>query len=647
MQFTRNISSVVGAVRAAMGRLAGLSAEHATDAGERKTPYKRAVKPAVMGSDSRAAALNISPALVATDVLERLSYYFVQPIVSIGRMLGSVFRMSDSGGTASRSPAASSSGSRLHRLVPWRGHPKGLRPVFSIESCERYAFYGMRALLVPFLTAAVTEGGLGLAEPQALTIYAIFTALVYLTPLIGGALSDRYLGQRTAVLIGGLTMAIGEFALMFKGMLFFGLAMIIIGNGFFKPNMSTIVGQLYRSDDKRRDGGYTVFYMGINLGAAFAPMVCGFLAHNTPLGWAAGFASPGIFMLIGLIWFWRSQKALAGPDGEALGLPPGRDPIKNNSLNAGDKQRIALYTAALTALALLAWVVKPLLNYLWSPHWLFGGLFGSGVSAELKDIAYLFVWRLPVIFLLLYVFNRLADRGAKDHGKLSSQERRGLLMVGVTTMAIFLWCVGFEQAGGTLNIFARDKTNCSLFGYEFPAEWFQSVNPYFILLIAGAFERIWNKLGGRLSTMQKQGIGLLIMSLSFLVMMGAQSSVNSREASDAGQNAAAAGLTLAGAGLGVSPLWLLATYFFATCGELCLSPIGLSTVQKYAPRRMVSLLMGVFFLGIFAGNSVAGVLKYALQGKIDLWSFLCYSMAICGLLYLAAAPFIRRIVDGK
>jgi POT family proton-dependent oligopeptide transporter len=387
----------------------------------------------------------------------------------------------------------------------WFGHPRGLSTLFFTEMWERFSYYGMRAFLILYMTAAVANGGLGFDDQHAATVYGNYVGAVWLTPITGGFIADRLLGQYRSVLLGGSIIALGHFTLAFKALSTFyaGLALIVIGTGLLKPNVSTIVGSLYEDGDARRDAGFSVFYMGINLGAFIGPIIAGGLAQK--VNWHLGFAMAGFGMVLGLIQYVVGRRH----------LEPG--------------------------LARLAARPKPADA---AP-----GTGGGGFSAE--------EWKRIVVVFVLFVF------------------------------ASIFWGA-YEQAGSTLNLFGDRYTNNTVFGFSYPSSWYVSVQALFVILLSPVFAWIWVKLGPRQpSVPAKFALALLFAGLAFVLLVPA-------------------GAAAQGGGIKVSPLWLVAAYFIEEWGELCLSPVGLSAVTKLAPKRIVSLMMGVFFLSNSLGNKLAG-----------------------------------------
>ncbi len=501
------------------------------------------------------------------------------------------------------------------------GHPAGLYVLFGAEMWERFSYYGMRALLVLYLTKHLT-----MTRKDALDIYATYTGLVYLTPLIGGFLADKVLGQRKAILIGGIVMAMGHFAMAFEHLLYLALGLLILGNGFFKPNISTMVGQLYPQGDARRDGAYTIFYMGINLGAFFSPLVCGTLGESENFGWHYGFGAAGVGMVFGLTSFLVFQRHLVG------GYPPGREEPR---LRVIDWVHVLLFSLGCVAVAygaIEAWpYLRPFKSYL---------LYGLGSLVPIG---------------LLYMTYRLAATAGTPEG-VDWQRIAVIVIVGI--FSIVFW-MGFEQAGGTLTLFADARTHRAVpafmasikippinlgilkvpairpFPSPFPASYFQSVNPFLIFLMAPLFSMLWTGLDRtrfKLNSAAKMGIGLLLLGLGFVVMAGAD------------RTATAAADGKAGAG------WLASVYFLFTMGELCLSPIGLSLVNKLAPARLASMMMAIWFLSTAFANYLAGKLESIVEtyhNHFNLWEFLIVTSVVPGLILLALTPILKKMGHGR
>jgi POT family proton-dependent oligopeptide transporter len=433
------------------------------------------------------------------------------------------------------------------------GHPRGLGLLFVVEMWERFSYYGMRALLVLYLMHALSWD-----KAHAAGLYGTYTSLVYLTPLVGGYLADRLLGTRHALVLGGLVIAAGHFCLAFPGlpMFYTGLGLIIAGTGLFKPNASTMVGQLYRPGDPRRDAGFTIFYMGVNAGAFIGPILCGALAQSERFGWHYGFALAGVGMVAGVITYlvfrdkWLPGVGLAPARSAAAAAPDAAEPARAQG------RRVAL-DAAGGALAggLLAWLLGG-----WS---VMGIAFGVMVGAVLA---------------------------ATVLGTAGEERKRVIALFLVAFFVIFFWAA-YEQAGSSMNVFADVYTDLRIGRRSVPSTWFQSVNPLMILIFAPVFAGLWNLLAARgrePSTVVKMVFGFVLLGVGFVFM--------------------AAGGARADAGRLVSPFWLVAAYGFHTLGELCLSPVGLSYVSKIAPARFGALLMGAWFLANAAANKLAGAL---------------------------------------
>lgn len=427
------------------------------------------------------------------------------------------------------------------------GHPRGLGLLFLVEMWERFSYYGMRALLVLYLVNALEWD-----KARATSLYGTYTMLVYLTPLVGGYLADRFIGTHKSLIIGGLVISAGHFVLAIPGMQSFytGLALVIIGTGFFKANVSTMVGQLYEKGDKRRDAGFTLFYMGINTGGAIGPLICGALAQNERYGWHWGFGAAGVGMVLGLITYITMKRKFLGEIGDA---PTGGRSEKVSSSESPVSDRSTVYgiVGGVGGLA-LAWLLS-------------GSLLGVLVGAILGA-----AFAITVL---------------GTHGE---ERKRVIALFIVAFFVVFFWAA-FEQAGSSMNLFADKFTDLSLGSFTIPSSWFQSVNSTFIIVFAPVFAALWIWLGKRNlepSTPLKMAIGLTLLGAGFLLLV--------------------IGGGRADTGVLVSPLWLVGAFLLHTWGELCLSPVGLSYVTKVAPVKFASLLMGVWFLANAAANKVAG-----------------------------------------
>jgi len=486
-------------------------------------------------------------------------------------------------------------------------HPVGLYTLFATEFWERFSYYGMRALLVLYLTESLIAGGFGMDRSQALEIYGIFTGLVYLTPILGGILADKFLGQRKAIFIGGIVMAIGQFTLassvsydmsgdmaMRNFLLYCGLGFLIVGNGFFKPNISTMVGGLYDTNDPRKDSAFTIFYMGINLGAFLSPFIAGGLGEK--IGWQYGYISAGVGMLIGLVWFYVRRLSL-----DQVGLPPQR-PAGQTSLVF--KDLINILTYSLVSVLLVIGFIK----------------FIDLVSESVLDIVIWVGAAAGAVYLLMAIW------GGTD-GK--AQWSRVFVIFVLAIFNVIFWS-GFEQAGGTFNLFAQQNTNLVVMGWDVPASWFQALNPVFIVTLAPLFSMMWIALAGMGKdprTPVKFSIGLFLLGLGFLIMTGATSSAEG--------------------GVLVSPLWLIGVYFFHTAGELCLSPVGLSMITKLSPPKIVSAMMGLWMGSIALGNYLAATLESILE-KFDfsLYPFIATEALVASAILMLLSPLLSKLMHG-
>ncbi len=435
--------------------------------------------------------------------------------------------------------------------------PRGLYLLFGVEMWERFSYYGMRAFLVLFLVS--TAGGFGWSKQEASHLYAWYTGLVYLTPLLGGYLADRVLGTHRAVVIGSVVIASGHFCLAIPAQtsFFVGLGLIVLGTGFFKSNISTMVGQLYRKEDRRRDAAFTIFYMGINTGAFIGPLICGYLAKSPRFGWHWGFGAAGVGMVAGLVTYLVLRRRYLAGIGE---VPAAR--------------------ATPTARA--------------------------------------------------------------SHGPLSREDKHGIAAIGILAFFnIFFW-LAFEQAGSSLSFFAEERTRRAFLGIDFLAPYFQSVNPIAIIVLAPLFARLWGRLAARgrePSTPVKFAMGLLLVGLGFVVMVFAA--------------------RLSDGGARVSPLWLVSAYVLHTCGELCLSPVGLSMVTKLAPARFASLMMGLWFLAFFISDLAAGLLAgtvekiergevfHVLGGQADFFLMFVVLTFGASVGLFALSPVVKRLMRGR
>ncbi len=484
------------------------------------------------------------------------------------------------------------------------GHPAGLQTLFFTEMWERFSYYGMRALLVLFMVDAVQTGGLGLNDQTATAIYGIYTAAVYLVSLPGGWIADRLLGAKQSIWYGGIVIMLGHFTLAIPSpyAFFLGLLFVILGTGLLKPNISAVVGALYAPGDPRRDAGFTIYYMGINIGAAIGPLICSTLGESSDWGWHYGFAAAGVGMLLGLIQFRLSSWRL----GDA-GQPP-------HSRNIDATRAAAIrrdWTRVIVGLVSLAILVALLMS---------GTLEVNPVTLARNSTVFIGLIALAY-FIYLYRF-----------AGLDQLERNRLLVIGILFFGSALFWAGFEQAGSSLNLFAERFTDRMLGAFEIPAGWFQSLNPAFIILLAPVYASLWVALARRNlepSTPLKFGLGLITLGLGFAVMLFAARLVVD--------------------GNTVLPTWLFFTYLLHTMGELALSPVGLSATTKLAPRRFVGQMMGFWFLSMSMGNLLAGLVAgrfdaEAVSEMPGLYTQIVLTTVGGGLLMLAFSRPIRRLM---
>ncbi len=447
-------------------------------------------------------------------------------------------------------------------VMPAKGHPKGLWVLFGTEMWERFAYYGMRAILVLFMTKALMFD-----KVFASNLYGSYTSLVYLTPLIGGFVADRFWGNQRSIIVGGIVMALGQFVLFMcastyvsapdvSAFLFFaGLGLMIAGNGFFKPNISSLVGQLYPKADRRIDSAYTIFYMGINVGGALGPFLCGLVGDTgNPADFKWAFLTAGIGMLIGVaVQLMFHKKYVLNPQGQILGMTPPNAPV--------------------------AWT-KPVLIIVGMA--LFSSLAIGLLYIDARVVSYLtYLLIAATLFIAFIIFS---DK------TLNKTEKQRIGVIFITAFFVIFFWSAFEQAGASLTFFAEEQTQRDLGFFTVPASWFQSLNSIFVVAFAPIFAWLWLKLGKREpSSPTKMAIGLMLLALGYLWI--------------------AFGVKDVGAGIKVSMIWLIGMYALHTWGELCLSPIGLSLVNKLAPFKYASLLMAVWFLANAAANKLAGVLS--------------------------------------
>ena len=493
------------------------------------------------------------------------------------------------------------------------GHPRALGTLFFTELWERFSYYGMCAILILFMTAPEEAGGMGFDVANAAAIYGLYTGMVYLACLPGGWLADQVIGARRATLVGGSIIMLGHLCLAWPshGSFYVGLVFIVTGTGLLKPNVSTLVGQLYEPADRRRDAGFSLYYMGINSGAFLAPLVCGALAQGEgfrallssagiapQLAWHFGFGAAALGMALGLLSYLRGSAWFG-----LAGLPPPPSPARSRALQYAWR--------GATVLAVLGAAMASL------------SLSGSMqiTAAGLGNAFGLLLLAITVAFFA-WIFTR-------DYW--STEERRRLWMV----LALFLGATAFwslyEQGGSTLTLFAERNTDTTVLGYSFPSSWMQSLNPIFIICgLAPAFAWLWPRLGkNEPSSPAKFAIGLAFMAAGYAVMVLAGS--------------------IAQSGVRVSPLWLVVMYFLHTLGEMCLSPVGLSAMTRLAPARVASLTMGVWFLassiGSYLGGRVAGL--YDSLELAQIFGALTVFAVLAAVLMAVLAKPLQRLLQAS
>jgi proton-dependent oligopeptide transporter, POT family len=491
------------------------------------------------------------------------------------------------------------------------GHPVGLSTLFFTEMWERFSYYGIRPLLVLFMTAALASGGFGMDRATASSIVGIYAASVYLASLPGGWIADRWLGLRRSIWYGGVLIALGHLSIALsivfaQSAFYIGLVLIVMGTGLLKPNISAIVGDLYPEGGSRRDAGFSIFYMGINIGALVAPLITGILGER--VGWSLGFGAAGIGMVIGLITYrLRGDKTLGD-----VGVSPG-------SADPAEHRRVKL--SVMIGVALIALLVLLTMT----------GLIHINAVSLATKMTYVIVGSALLYFIYLFV-----------GGGLTSEEKKRVVVIILLFFFAAIFWSAFEQAPTSLNLFARDFTNRVVFGWEMPTLWLQAANSVFVIALAPVFAAIWIALGKRgkaPSSIAKFAWGLFFAGVGFVVMVFA------------------ANIVIAGGGnVRVSPWWLVWSYFFQSVGELSLSPVGLSSMTKLAPIKFKGQMMGIWFMASALGNLVAGIVG----GSVDpeklpqmpilfrqTSMFLFVATVVCGLLVIPVRRMMRDVPAGN
>lgn len=566
------------------------------------------------------------------------------------------------------------------------GHPSGLFVLFFTEMWERFSYYGMRALLVLFLTSAIIGNNPGWAwsSENALAVYGSYTSLAYLTPILGGFLADRYLGYRWAVVIGAFIMAMGHVSMAFEFHPFFmylGLCLLVIGNGFFKPNMTSVLSEMYKNHPEKKDGAYTIFYMGVNAGAFLGMVLCGYIGEN--MGWSYGFGLAGIFMIVGMLQFYFTKNIFGN-----IGLKPQKSVKVEAEQETGEEAKrnpfttIDIVITAFIAVVGLVWVVNDPVSKIAGAdvfNFKVGGLSGN-----------IFV---IIVALALFVF--LLIKRISNYTPIVRDKMIAIVIMAFIT--IFFWA-SFEQAGGSMTIFARDYTDRVLDGNskvifniintlitivplsiityvlfllfrqtfgkyalgniilaigfliiwimviymlknqysavktEVPASWFSSLNSLFIISCAPLVSKLWESKYNPFATI-KNGLGMILLGIGFAVLAYGASAIPS-------------GAKVAQ----ISMVYLVVAYFFHTIGELFISPVGLSYVSKLVPGRMIGIMFGIWYLAIAIGNKTAGTMGGMIDKITSQYSmstfFLIFTLIPIGLglLIMLLTPIMKKLM---
>lgn len=567
------------------------------------------------------------------------------------------------------------------------GHPSGLFVLFFTEMWERFSFYGMRVLLVLFLTAALSGNnpGMGWSAENAGALYSTYAMLLYITPIFGGIIADRYIGYRWAVVIGSIVMTLGHVIMFFEGemALYFGLGCLVIGTGFFKPNMTSILSEMYKSFPEKKDGAYTIFYMGVNAGAFFGMMLCGYLASN--LGWHYGFGLAAIFMGLGTLQFWLA-KPLFGNIGDA--------PKKDNGTQVVVEGQVIEKRNPFTTIDYILIGFTTIVGLLFAfdaPLYTIGQI-DLLPSIQLGDNAIRGMYVL--IFIGLFAFLYLIISRLIRYEKVIRDRMIAVIIFAFFT--IFFW-MSFEQAASSLVLFARDSVDRSLEGTslvafnvinslltiiplifiswvlyllaketwkkakvtnivlaitflivwavaiwmllnefskdasEIDPSWYSILNSFFIIAFASSVSKIWDSKYNPPAAV-KYGLGLIIMAIGFGLLAFGSHGIEE--------------------GVKVSMLWLILAYLFHTLGELCLSPVGLSYVSKLVPARMIAFMFGMWYLAIAIGNKLAALLGGQIDNITQEYSlstfFLIFTIvpAVAGILVMLLNPVLKKLMHG-
>lgn len=514
-----------------------------------------------------------------------------------------------------------------------KGHPKGLYLLFATEMWERFSYYGMRALFMLYMVQALL-----MDKEMASQIYGSYTGLVYLTPLIGGYITDRYFGKRKSIVVGAVVMAVGQFLLylsacyfreveLAKWLMFCGLGLLIMGNGFFKPSISTMVGRLYSEDDTRKDSAFTIFYMGVNMGSMLAPLICGLIGNTgRPEDFKWGFLASCIGMVLAACIFRIfKNKYILDPDGNPVGMPP----KMNISMLEGVKVKTDSRSFTLSGRTLAMIMGTVILTLLFSVNWASTGHYFEGAD-WIGSLIYATVIVMPVVII--------TDPSLEKMEKV----RIGVIYI-IAFFVIFFWAA-YEQAGASLTFFADEQTDRNIGGWEMPAAYFQSFNPIMIVSLAPVLAAVWSFLGRKgiePSSPMKQSLGLLLLAMGYLFI--------------------AFGVRGVEPGMKVSMIWLTGLYLIHTIGELCLAPIGLSLVYKLSPARFSTLLMGIWYLSTSAANKFAGMLSgyypegghvksflgYQIENLYDFFMLFVFMSGSAAIILFLLSGKLQKLIDGK
>jgi len=501
------------------------------------------------------------------------------------------------------------------------GHPSGLYVLFFTEMWERFSYYGMRAILVLFLVSSFQDGGWGWERSEALGLYGIYTGLVYITPILGGILADKFLGYRNAVIIGALIMTLGHASMsleIFSDLLFYlGLVFLIIGNGFFKPNISSIVGQLYKTEGRDKDAGYTIFYMGINSGAFLGILLCGYIGEK--IGWHYGFGLAGIFMFFGMLQFYYAQKIFG-----SIGLIEKSNIIENENQNLSNIENKISSKIIYDRLAVIVIFSFCVIFFWWAFEQAGGSMtiFASDYTNRILEGGGALIFKIfnslitvvPMLIITYIVY--LLSLNTFSTYKLSS--------IFLIVSFFIIWLI-------IIWMLSREFNNTST---EVPASWYGILNSFFIIVFAPLISKIWQSKYN-ISGPYKFGIGLILLAIGFAIL--SFGSIN---------------IPLGAKTASVSMIFLILAYFFHTMGELCISPVGLSYVSKLAPKNLVGLMFGVWFVANFIANTAAGFTGSYIDPIVENYGmsvfFLIFTIipTAAGVIMLLANNLIVKMMHG-